>query len=198
MLTKTQESILSFLLKHPAEKITIRGIAKRLNKSYTLTYNNITKLEKRIIIRKISVPPAQIISLHESIPTHILISVELKIKKEFLKSFSWIELMLHDLLSAVKDPFFVLMVFGSYAKGTQTKKSDLDLLAIAQTRKQAQEMESAIKRTYTKVKKSITIVQAKEFMKMISLPQEFNVGNEAKKHHIILYGVEQYYQLIKR
>jgi len=33
---------------------------------------------------------------------------------------------------------------------------------------------------------------------MLSNPKSFNVGNEAKKNHVILYGAEQYYQMIKK
>lgn len=197
MLTKTQEDILDFLLRHPDEQVTIRGLAKRLGKSYTLVYNNLTVLEKKKIIKKISVPPARVISLHESTPTQILTNTELKIKGEFLKKFPWAELMLNDVLSSVKSPFFIFIVFGSYAKGTQTGKSDLDILIITQTKEQAQEIETSLKRVYTKTRKSIIILQTDEFKEMTSRPQEFNAGNEAKKHHVILHGVEQYYQMLK-
>ena len=86
MLTKTQEQVLAFLLSKPEEHISIRGIAKRLKKSYTLVYNNIAKLEKNDIIIKENVPPAQIIKLNEFAPTDVFIGIELKRKKEFLKS----------------------------------------------------------------------------------------------------------------
>ena len=197
MLTKTQEDLMDFLLRHPDEQVTIRGLAKRLRKSYTLVYNNLTVLEKKRIIKKTSIPPAQVISLHESTPLQILTNIELKIKGEFVKKFPWAELMLNDVLSSVKNPFFILIVFGSYAKGTQTEKSDLDILIIAQTKEQAQEIETSLKRAYTKQRKSITFLKTDDFKEMISHPQDFNVGNEAKKHHIILHGIEQYYQMIR-
>ncbi len=198
MLTKTQEKILGFLLRNTEEQITIRGLAKRLKKSYTLVYNNLKNLEKKEFITKQSVPPAIIIRLHEHIPPHILIDIELKIKRDFLIKYSWVELMYGDILKSVGNPFFIFMIFGSYAKETQTKRSDIDLLIITQNKKQIKESESIVGKMYSKIKKNIIIVDMNDFKEMISQPNVFNVGNEAKKHHIILYGVEQYYQIIKR
>jgi len=198
MLTQTQEQILIFLLSNPEEQLTIRGIAKRLSKSYTLVYNNIADLEKKDIIRKQNVPPAQIINLNEFAPTEIFVDIELKRKKEFLRKYPWIEVMLEDILGSTKNLFFILLIFGSYAKGTQTTKSDIDLLAIVQNKKDIKEIENSIHKAYTKVKKALNFVDINDFNEMIKNTNELNIGNEVKKHHAILYGVEVYYQLLKR
>jgi len=198
MFTRTQEQILIFLLSKPEEQLTIRGITKRLGKSYTLVYNNIAKLEKESIIRKQNVPPGQIIILNEFAPTEIFVDIELKRKKEFLKKYPWVQVMLNDILLSAKNLFFTLLVFGSYAKATQTKSSDLDLLIIVQDKKDIKNVEYAIDRAYTKVKKGLNFVDMNDFKEMIKNTNELNIGNEAKKHHIILYGVEAYYQLLRR
>lgn len=198
MLTKTQEQILVFLLSNPEEQLTIRGIAKRLDKSYTLVYNNIADLKKRNIIRKQDVPPGQIIKLNEFAPTDIFVDIEFKRKKDFLKKYPWIQIMLEDLLASSENLFFVIIVFGSYAKGTQTTKSDLDLLIIVQDKKEIKGIENVIQKVYIKVKKSLNFVDINDFKEMIQNTNELNIGNEARKYHIILYGVEEYYQLLKR
>ena len=197
MLTSTQEQILSFLISHPEEQNTIRGIAKRLNKSYTLVYNNIAKLEKSEIVTKESVPPSKITKINEFAPVDILVDVELRRKREFLKKYPWIQVMLNDVLSNSRNLFFVLMVFGSYAKEKQTKNSDLDLLIIVQDKKDAKEIDNAVSRAYTKIKKGVNLIDADDFKEMIKNTNELNIGNEAKKHHIILYGAEIYYELIR-
>lgn len=198
MLTQTQEQILDFLLSNPEEQFTIRGIAKRLDKSYTLVYNNIADLKKKEIIRKQAVPPAQIIKLNEFAPVDIFVDIELKRKKEFLQKYPWIKLMLEDILTSAKNHFFILLVFGSYAKGKTTLKSDLDLLIIVQDKKDIKEIEEVIHKTYTKVKKGINFVDISDFEEMIKNTNKLNIGNEARKYHIILYGVEEYHQIIKR
>ncbi len=198
MLTKTQEQIIAFLLSHPEEKLTIRSISRRLNKSYTLVYNNIHGLEKDNLITKESVPPAQIVKLNEFAPMDTFVEIELKRKKEFLGEHLWIRLMLEDVLSSAKNLFFIMLVFGSYAKATQTKKSDIDLLVIVQDKKDIKDIENAINKAYARVKKGLNFVDVHDFKEMIKNTNELNIGNEAKKHHIILYGAEEYYQLLKR
>ena len=198
MLTQTQEQILAFLLSHPEDKLTIRGIAKKLYKSYTLVYNNIDALEKKKIIKKQSIPPGQVITLNEFAPIHIFVDIEIRRKRELMQKYPWIQIMLEDILSFAKNPFFILLIFGSYAKGTQTIKSDLDLLIIVQDKKDIKEIEDAFHETYTKVKKAPNFVDINDFKEMLYNTNVLNIGNEAKKTHIIIYGVEEYYGLLKK
>ncbi len=197
MLTPTQEQILANLISYPENQLTISGTAITLGKSYTLTYNNIVELEKKQIVKLQDVPPAKVVLLNEFAPIDVLIDVELKRKKEFLQKNKWVQIMLQDILSYTKNYFFILLVFGSYAKGTQTKKSDIDLLIIVQDKHDIKKIENAIRKVYTQVKKGVNVVDVSDFKEMVRNTNELNIGNEAKKHHIILYGVENYYQLTK-
>ncbi len=197
MATRTQDDILSFLIAHSEERFTIRGIAKQLHKSYTLVYNNIADLEKEKIIVKHSIPPAQIITLNDFAPTDILVNIELKRKNAFLKKHPWAEVMLEDIFLDSDNLFFIMLVFGSYAKGKQTPKSDMDILVIVQDKKDINRIEHIIHKTYTKVKKGVHFAELSDFKEMIKNTNEFNVGNEARKHHIILHGAEAYCQLLK-
>lgn len=196
MVTKTQEQILQLLLSRPEERSSIRGIARLLGKSYTLTYNNVQGLVKQGFVEKHSIPPAQVIQLKEDIPTNVLVDIERKVAEIFLEKHSWIKLYLKDVLNAAQ-PFFIMLVFGSYAKGTQTKDSDLDLLVIVPTKEDIPGVEKAAQQ-YTKVKKGIIVIDAQNFTEMIKNPEELSVGIEAKKHHILIYGAEQYYQLLRK
>lgn len=196
MITRTQEQILQLLLSRPEERLSIRGIARLLGKSYTLTYNNVQRLVKQGFVEKQSIPPAQMIQIKESIPANVLVDIERKVAEVFLEKHSRIKLYLKDVLNAAP-PFFIMLVFGSYAKGTQTKDSDLDLLIIVPMKADIPVMEKAAQQ-YTKVKKGIIVVDAQNFTEMIKNSRELSVGNEAKKNHILIYGAEQYYQLLKR
>ncbi len=196
MVTKTQEQILQLLLSRPEERLSIRGIARLLGKSYTLTYNNVQGLVKHGFVEKQSIPPAQVIQLKESIPTNVLVDIERKTADIFLEKHPWIKLYLKDVLNTAP-PFFIMLVFGSYAKGTQTKDSDLDLLVIVPTKKDIPVMEKSAQQ-YTKVKKGIIVVDTQNFTEMIKNPEKLSVGIEAKKHHILIYGTEQYHQLLRK
>ena len=51
---------------------------------------------------------------------------------------------------------------------------------------------------FSKTKKNVITITADSFIEMIQNPKTFNVGNEAKKNHIILYNAETFYQFIER
>lgn len=198
MLTKTQEKILTFLMANQEDNLSIRNLAKKLNKSYTLVYNNLLDLEKKEFVRKLSVPPAQIVTLNEFSPVDILVAIELKRKGEFLEKNPWCKVMLKDIFNSINNTFFIFIIFGSYAKGKTTASSDLDLLVIVNKKEDIKNIEDEIRRIHTKVKKSLITITANEFQEMIKNREELNIGNEARKNHIILHGAENYYQLLRK
>ncbi len=198
MLTKTQEKILTFLIANQEDRFSIRNLARKLNKSYTLVYNNLLDLEKKEFVRKLNVPPAQIVTLNEFSPVDTIIPIELKRKNEFLEKNPWAKIMLKDILSTIDNIFFIFIIFGSYAKGKAKSDSDLDLIAIVEKKEDIKNMEEEIRRIHTKVKKSLITITAQDFQEMIKNTNELNIGNEARKNHIILHGVENYYQLLRR
>lgn len=197
MFTPTQERILEFLLGNQEEHFSIRHVAKTLRLSYALTYHNIQDLLKRNILKKYSLPPAQIISLHDRLPSFILTNLEQKRAQHFLERYTWLQLYLQDVLRSAASPFFILLVFGSYAKGTMTNKSDIDLLTIAPTKRDIPHLEQALQH-HTPIRKNTVTADIQQFLEMIKNPKTFNIGNESRKQHIILYGAEYYYQLLQK
>ena len=197
MLTNTKERQIQWILTHPDEKVTISGLAIGSGTAYPQTHANVQDLVKQHIFTTEKVPPVQIVSIHPEAPLDVLIAVEARRKQELLERYTWIELLLKDLLSYTNDYFFIFAVFGSYAKGTQTSKSDVDILLIVPGKENLSLFESAMRKIYTNVKKDTTVVTTDEFIEMIK-SNKFNVGTEAKKHHILLYGAEQWYNLMRK
>ncbi len=197
MTTNTQLDILGHLLNQE-EPQTIRGIARALGKSYPLVYNAVQELVKQEIIITKRAPPATLITLNRYSPLQVLLEAEKKRSYLFLNKFRGFHVLLEDILRSSKSIYFSLLVFGSYAKGKQTPQSDLDLLIIVPTKGDIPKMEDALMYIPTKTKKHFIIVEEDDFISMLSKANQFNVGNEAKKHHLILYGAEQYYELVKR
>ncbi len=195
MINGTQETILKFLISHVNEPPTIRFLARQLKKPYALIYRNVTNLLELNIIQTKRVPPASLISINKSVNKDIIIHIETLIKSDFLNKNPWAKVMLEDLFSYTNKRFFILIIFGSYAKNKQTVNSDLDILIIVPKKEDILELENSIRKTYTRVKKSLILATVEDFKEMIRNTEEFNVGNEAKKHHIIMYGIEQYYGL---
>lgn len=95
--------------------------------------------------------------------------------------------------------FFVLLVFGSYVKGTATKKSDLDIAIIVESKYSKKEIapyiETIKRREILKI--DYYIFTEKEFLEMLTSEQQ-NVGKEIYRDSLIYYGLIEYYKLIKR
>ena len=94
-----------------------------------------------------------------------------------------------------KTAFFILAVFGSYAKKTQSKNSDLDLAVITENKKDIVPILESFKRRELQ-KIDYHVFTEDEFKKMLREEQE-NLGKQIYKNSIIYYGYIQYINLIK-
>ncbi len=89
--------------------------------------------------------------------------------------------------------FFILMVFGSYAKNKATEKSDLDVAVIVeskQTRKEITPLLETVKRREIKPI-DYHVFARNEFLEMLRTESE-NVGKQIYKNNIIYYGFIEY------
>ncbi len=87
----------------------------------------------------------------------------------------------------------VVLLFGSYAKGKETEKSDIDFLIINKdgTRSLSfSKYELLFKRKINPI-----FVTRKEFRKMLQDDEE-NVGKQALKDHVILNNPERFWKLV--
>jgi predicted nucleotidyltransferase len=197
MVTPTQLKIIGLLLSTETP-LSIREISRRLSQSYPLIYNNIQDLCLKKVLSKQDVPPAQIITLHSQADTKILIAAENLKRDNFLHKHKWVKLFLRDFSALFPTSFYSFIVFGSYAKGKESKSSDLDLLLIISSSIIPEKVNYVLDRCYTKIKKHLVIITEDDFSEMLAKPKELNVGNETVKNHVILYGAESYYTLLER
>ena len=104
--------------------------------------------------------------------------------------------MLNDFKNTLKSKCCIILIFGSYAKNTQTKNSDIDLMFIV-----PDGMEELFEKDVHRVARSLPlpihplVFSEKQFLEMTHA-HESNVGQEALKNNIILYGIETYYEMI--
>jgi len=95
--------------------------------------------------------------------------------------------------------FFILIIFGSYAKGKTTEKSDLDIAVIAESEKTRNEitpyLETIKRREIARI--DYHIFTENEFMDMLKSDEE-NIGKQVHKNRIIYYGFTEYINLVRR
>ncbi len=199
LLTKIDCTITEFLLQHIQEKFSIREIARQVKIDYKLVHTSVQRLVKRKIITKQKYGKTELceINLAESISDLML--VEQQRTHQFLEKNSGIKLLVQEIMEKVENPYYTLIIFGSYAKGTQHPRSDVDLLVIVPIKEQETETERIL-HSITSIKPFKThlmIVTAADFKEMIESKESLNMGKEVIKNHIILHGAEAYYNLLE-
>ncbi|KYK25309.1 hypothetical protein AYK26_02410 [Euryarchaeota archaeon SM23-78] len=180
-------NILKILIENPEARYSIRKLSLLRKINYKSAYQAVMKLKKQGIIEFENLGNVINCSFNKKI-NPLVFKVEYERRKELLKNKNF--KIIYERLNELKFPFIALM-FGSYAKKTARKSSDIDLLVIAEKQK---EIEQAIELIPLKI--HLTIISYKEFIEM-NKSKEFSVVSEANKNNIIMLGIEEYYRLIK-
>lgn len=183
---KLLHKILLHIIENKDKEFTIREISRILNVDYKNTYDAVMSLKDSITINKRA--NSNFITF-KPVLTNDVYLVE-NLRKERLVKNSNIRLIYND-LKKIDSPFFIAIVFGSYAKNKQTKHSDIDICIIYHH--DANKVYSALSIHNLGQIHSFNI---KEFLSMIRT-KSFNVGHEIVKDGIVLHGLENYYELIK-
>ncbi len=94
--------------------------------------------------------------------------------------------------------FFVLIIFGSYAKNKATEKSDLDIAVIVESEQTKTEITPILETVKRREIKPIDyhVFTRTEFLEMLRAEYE-NVGKQIYKNSIIYYGFIEYWNLIQ-
>jgi len=206
MRQKTLLKIIGLMRKDLDRGLTILEISKQLKIGYRPAYNHIIEMEKEGIIKINKIGSAKQCSLNLSSPKtrHLLEEVDIARKEELCKENPKLRII-DDLISKLTEKFISeihsIVLFGSYAKGTATKQSDIDLLFIVSNIKNKNlreliERESSSYQYSHNVKISPLITDIEEFKKMLK-SKGLNVGKEVKEYGISLYGHELFWRIIE-
>ncbi|HLD12349.1 MAG TPA: nucleotidyltransferase domain-containing protein [Candidatus Nanoarchaeia archaeon] len=183
-------AIMKLLLDKPEEEFNTNSLAKRLNKDYKNTYQAVQRLEQKNALTLQPFGKAKKIKITTTI-NPLLYQAEYERTQELLnnKNLALLQETFQQL-----PPYYTLILFGSHAKKTTNKHSDIDLLFIIPDNEQHLEKEiQKIARTLP-LPLHINIFTTKEF-KAMKQSKEKTIGTEAITNHIILHGIENYYQL---
>lgn len=103
-----------------------------------------------------------------------------------------------DFLGSLEQKPLIALIFGSYAKDSFTKKSDLDIFLVFQNINNEKQIEEAAKRISMRSNIQINPIYTDYFsFKNNFLDKNHHFSNEIKNKVIILNGIEYYYELIE-
>ena len=118
---------------------------------------------------------------------------EIEKKNEFYNSNKELKIILEDFVKSIESAVnaISIVLFGSYAKGTVTKESDIDILLISKTKAG---IDKTTKEIYAKYGKEINpvIMTSEDFKRQ----KDRAIIKEVIKNHYVLYGVEKFVNLV--
>lgn len=208
--------VIELVSKFPFEAFTVDKIRKSIRTTnYATMYRKIDYLvEQKILSKSMYGMASQIrINLQNENTISLLSLIETKKFEQFfirLKGnlFTSINEIIKD--TRMISEFKCVLIFGSYAKGAQTAKSDLDLLVIYEAsslihKENYEHYVNEIKKSMRGIIKTSElrggptinpiIVSTEEHKEMI-LNKEHNVGKETLLNHVILKGYREYWEEI--
>ncbi len=180
--------IINYLGKNQGKRFTMHELSKLLAIPYASFYRTIQQMTDLLDVEAVGKSKTvQVKKDNLVLKAHLTISSDEE-RKEFVKKQPIIKKISTELKTNE-----VVVLFGSYAKGTETEKSDIDLLVI---NKQGKKTVSFSKyELLFKKKINPLFITPKEFKRMLQDTEE-NVGKQALKNHIILNNPESFWSLI--
>src|SRR3989338_7175093 len=128
--------VIQVLLENKTKDVNINQLAKLLKKDYKNTHNIVKRLEKIQLITLEQFGKAYKVKLINK-PHPLIIEAEYQ-RREILKKKANFRVIIND-FKKINEQLIVLL-FGSHAKGTNTKHSDIDLLIITENEEKISSM----------------------------------------------------------
>lgn len=179
-------NILKLLIENQVKAFSIRQIAIQRKVNYKSAYIGLKDLAKEGVVALEKHGNTTLCKFNQKFNDSVF-EVEYERRKELLKNKNF--LVLYNRLAKINGQF-ILLLFGSYARGRQTKSSDIDLLLISDNPKPV-EMQIDL----LPLNIHMTHASYESFESMLK-SKEFTVVSEAIKYNVLLFGIEDYYRLI--
>lgn len=192
MYDKTEIRILEQIYLNPG--IHKRGLSKQLKLGMPSIDYGLKKISKLITQKKSGNQINHFLDYSKERLNLALSAVE---QTRFEKLPTKIILSVRDFLKELKDKPVIAIIFGSYANGTYTKNSDIDLLLVFQKVEDSKGIENIAKKIGMKTNTQLNPVYLsyQEFKESFHNPtKEF--FKKLKKDKMILIGMEWWRQLI--
>jgi predicted nucleotidyltransferase len=192
MYDKTEIRILEQIYLNPG--IHKRELSKQLKLGMPSIDYGLKKVSKLIKMQKVGNQINYFLDYSKEGLSSALSTVE---SGRFEKLPAKVRLSVRDFLNDLEDKPQIVVVFGSYANGTYTKNSDIDILLVFQKIEDSKKIENTAKKIGMKTNTELNPVYLgyKEFKESFhNQTKEF--FKKLKKDKIILIGIEWWRQLI--
>lgn len=190
VITKLELLIASQITKDFTRLWSINELATSIKKKYRPVYAAVQRMIQKNILEKnnnnLVKPKFQ--------NTHVFEAGE---KKRILEIKNKDILIIQKKLSNMQSMFFTAVLFGS---SVNRKGNDIDLLIILPD---SEDIDCFQKKTQKALGSffsliDLNIITVKSCYEMLNKPNKVNVMNEIMKNHLVIYGFEAFYNIIKK
>lgn len=199
MITKKQLKILCIFLKNEFKEYSYNEIkALSKEKSNSVIQNAIKSFlkEELILERKLGTSKLYIINHNNTkVYSYFDIYINEILNKEERYTLKLLE---ESLNKNAKSFFYSIVIFGSYAIGEQTKKSDIDIAVFIENKENKKLIENVLHslNTVSILKVDGHVITQEEFLEMLKNDQE-NLGKQIARKHNIVYNPQIFYSILK-
>ncbi len=184
--------------RNPKAVFTINQISKALGATYSHVYKNIMRLIDEGSLKRVKKGNTSLCSLNlKSDRTRLMLAmVSQETKDKYSSNKKLISKLINELIESLKSKADLRMVvlFGSYAKGTEREDSDVDVLLIVDKEDVVHREIGTLEMKYGKNINPV-IVTEEMFVKMLREEKQ-SVAREVLLDGIVFFGFEKYWMLV--
>ena len=196
MLTAKQIKIFEVFMRKPYKEFTYKEIKEfSKEKSNSIIQKAISKFLEENLINKRKV--GNIILYNLNFENNTIFSYFDILLKESLPNIA--KKALEKIKKEIKDiEFLSIIIFGSYAEGKQTKKSDLDIAMFVSSKKDKRKCELSLKAAKLKIILNIDyhVFTKNEMLQMLKDKHE-NLGKQIAYKHLTIHNSAIFYSIIQ-
>lgn len=194
-LEKTDLKVLAHMVRDVNKEYSIKQLADQLKRPYVKVHSSIKRLTQKNIIRKRIMGKSHYCRIDYQNNFDIVCFIEGQRTRKFLAERKAIRILLENIGENLAMPDYIMLIFGSFARNTQTRGSDIDIALIATEAEKAERVMNSITRTTQLAIHSVEFTYD-GFIEMLRA-KELTVGKEILKNHIIIHGCEQFYECMR-
>lgn len=194
MFTKTEAKIMEIFVSKINSKFSIKEISKILIKPYPLIHRSIQNLLREKCVIK---DEKQLLSVNYRENHSELTYIEALRGKNALSKDKTLFLFVQDVFEKMNTDFFIFLIFGSYVEKNNPR--DIDILCIVEDEKKVNEIERILGNVSSNFTKhfEVQVISRKSAYEMLGKRDKVNIVNETLNKHILLFGAENYYRMLK-
>ncbi len=197
MLTSCETKLLGQLIRKPLEAQSINQLAQNIKRAYPHVYNSVQGLEKKGLLTITTVGRSSLCRIRFDYPEQLTL-VSIETSQEFLSKHLHLNNLFHQLKEELSAELYIAVIFGSYAKGKATKKSDIDLFFIVQEESKLEVFKNKVNSVLNKLNYNVDFEVSTMDWFYEMLGEKNTVGREIFEASIILHNAEAYFYLVRK